>query len=97
MFLISSSSFPRKNNEKAQKIWKKTLELLSRQNADQTLMEFYVSRRWVNRLKTFAEPGPIDNSDFLCPHGGVHPNKMPFVEKLTEVLSAEAWELLYRE
>ena len=33
-------------------------------------MHFYVSKEWINRFNTFAEPGPVTNEDFLCPHGG---------------------------
>lgn len=35
-----------------------------------SLLQFYVSRQWLNKFKTFAEPGPISNNDFLCMHGG---------------------------
>lgn len=35
-----------------------------------SLLRFYVSREWLNKFNTFAEPGPITNHTFLCPHGG---------------------------
>lgn len=35
-----------------------------------SLLQFYISRQWLNKFKTFAEPGPISNDDFLCSHGG---------------------------
>lgn len=35
-----------------------------------SLLQFYVSRQWLNKFRTFAEPGPISNRDFLCAHGG---------------------------
>lgn len=35
-----------------------------------SLLQFYISRQWLNKFKTFAEPGPISNDDFLCLHGG---------------------------
>lgn len=35
-----------------------------------SLLQFYISRQWLNKFKTFAEPGPISNNDFLCIHGG---------------------------
>lgn len=34
-----------------------------------SLMKFYISREWIHRFNTFAEPGSITNFDFLCPHG----------------------------
>lgn len=36
-----------------------------------SLMQFFISKQWINRFNTFAEPGPITNDDFLCPHGGM--------------------------
>lgn len=39
-----------------------------------SLLQFYVSRQWLNKFKTFAEPGPISNDDFLCLHGGAYEN-----------------------
>ena len=35
-----------------------------------SLLRFYVSREWLNKFNTFAEPGPITNHTFLCAHGG---------------------------
>ena len=32
------------------------------------LMQYYISKHWLNRFTTFADPGPITNSDFLCQH-----------------------------
>lgn len=37
-----------------------------------SLLQFYISRQWLNKFKTFAEPGPISNDDFLCSHGGAY-------------------------
>ena len=37
---------------------------------DNGFMNFYVSKQWVNKFNTFAEPGPITNTDVLCKHGG---------------------------
>ena len=31
---------------------------------------YYISALWVHRFKTFADPGPITNQDFLCSHQG---------------------------
>lgn len=35
-----------------------------------SLLQFYISREWLNKFNTFAEPGPISNHTFLCQHGG---------------------------
>lgn len=68
---------------------------MANMNTQKTFMDFYVSRQWVNRLQTFAEPGPIDNSDFLCSHGYVQPAKHHYVNRLVVEVSAEAWGFLY--
>ena len=39
--------------------------------------------------------GPIDNSDFLCRHGGVLPQKSAFVYDLCIAFPQPVWELLY--
>ena len=60
-----------------------------------SLMQFYVSKQWVNKFNTFAEPGPIDNSDFLCIHGGVRPARVLYANQLCTILSQAVWEYLY--
>ena len=32
------------------------------------LMQYFISKQWLNRFLTFADPGPITNTDFLCQH-----------------------------
>ncbi len=50
------------------------------------LQSNYISKQWLHKLKYFAEPGPIDNTDFLCSrHNFVQPcfwggNKINFVK-----------------
>lgn len=59
--------FKRKSNEEA----KKEREKVSSLNVmEPSLLQFYISRLWLNKFRTFAEPGPISNNDFLCTHGG---------------------------
>lgn len=57
---------------------------------------YFVSLQWLNRFKTFAEPGPIDNSDFLCPHKGVNPARWQLVDKLCIPVRKSVWEYLYK-
>lgn len=40
--------------------------------------------------------GPIDNSDFLCAHGGVLPMKVPVVYDLCVSLPQSVWDLLHK-
>lgn len=64
-------------------------------SAEHSEMKFHISRQWINKFYTFAEPGPIDNSDFLCQHGGVIPERVNFVEQLAMSISQPVWEYLY--
>ena len=43
----------------------------------------------------FIHIGPIDNSDFLCPHGGVLPSKFSHVKELCVAFSQNAWNFLH--
>lgn len=58
----------RKSSEEAQRERRRISGLLNMM--EPSLLQFYVSRQWLNKFKTFAEPGPISNNDFLCMHGG---------------------------
>lgn len=60
-------------------------------------IRFFVSRQWLNKFKTFAEPGPIDNWALLCPHGGLPPNKVPIAGQLVVPLPQPLWEFLYQK
>uniref|UniRef100_A0A7N8YCI0 Ubiquitin carboxyl-terminal hydrolase n=1 Tax=Mastacembelus armatus TaxID=205130 RepID=A0A7N8YCI0_9TELE len=60
-----------------------------------SLLQFYISRQWLNKFKTFAEPGPISNDDFLCSHGGVPPSKATLIDDLVVMLPQNVWDHLY--
>ncbi|XP_070602297.1 ubiquitin carboxyl-terminal hydrolase 33 isoform X1 [Erythrolamprus reginae] len=84
--------FYRKSNEEA----KKKREKVSSLNVmEPSLLQFYISRLWLNKFRTFAEPGPISNNDFLCIHGGVPPHKASFIEDLVVMLPQNIWDNLY--
>ncbi|XP_076055896.1 ubiquitin carboxyl-terminal hydrolase 20-like isoform X2 [Oratosquilla oratoria] len=74
----------------------RTIELMQVAEREQSLMQFYVSKQWINKFNTFSEPGPIDNSDFLCPHGGVQPQKASYVGELVMLLNQGVWEYLHQ-
>ncbi|KYM81295.1 Ubiquitin carboxyl-terminal hydrolase 20 [Atta colombica] len=73
----------------------KTMELMEISSREVSDLNFFVSRQWINRFNTFSEPGPIDNSDFLCPHGGVIPVRAQFVDKISMPIPQAVWEYLY--
>ncbi|CAH1786040.1 unnamed protein product [Owenia fusiformis] len=86
--------FYRKTNVEMMSLRNKVEEMVASQET--SLMQFYISKQWMNRFKMFAEPGPISNSDFLCQHGGIPPHiRMDNVEGLTIKVSQEVWEFLH--
>ena len=91
--------FYRKNNTSNETV-RENMQTLLRKDTDtpdgqsSSLVHYYISRQWVNKLENFAEPGPIDNSDFLCRHGGVPPSKKDQVYNLVISLPRSVWELL---
>ncbi|XP_041698888.1 ubiquitin carboxyl-terminal hydrolase 33 isoform X1 [Coregonus clupeaformis] len=85
--------FYKKSNEDAPKERRRVTGLLNMTEA--SLLQFYVSRQWLNKFKTFAEPGPISNDDFLCSHGGVPPAKAAFIDDLVVMLPQNVWDHLY--
>ncbi|XP_037051677.1 ubiquitin carboxyl-terminal hydrolase 20 [Bradysia coprophila] len=60
-------------------------------------IRFYVSKQWFNKLHTFAEPGPIDNYEFLCQHGAFSPYKAPIKSHLVVPLPQVLWDFLFRK
>uniref|UniRef100_A0A3Q3BXE1 Ubiquitin carboxyl-terminal hydrolase n=1 Tax=Haplochromis burtoni TaxID=8153 RepID=A0A3Q3BXE1_HAPBU len=85
--------FYKKSNEDAVKERRRVSGLFNMM--EPSLLQFYVSRQWLNKFKTFAEPGPISNDDFLCLHGGVPPNKATFIDDLVVMLPQNVWDHLY--
>lgn len=73
----------------------KTMELMEISSREPSELNFYVSRQWINRFNKFSEPGPIDNSDFLCPHGGENPMTSQISDKLSMPIPQAVWEFLY--
>lgn len=65
--------------------------------AEPSGIRFFVSKQWLNKLNTFAEPGPIDNWALLCPHGALPPNKAPIKSQLVVALPQPLWEYLYQK
>lgn len=88
--------FYRKNNAKMTTIRAQASDLISVQEHASDI-RFYVSRNWLHRFNTFAEPGPIDNWTLLCPHGAFPPNKAPYFSKLVVPIPQTLWDFLYKK
>ncbi|XP_064616087.1 LOW QUALITY PROTEIN: ubiquitin carboxyl-terminal hydrolase 20-like [Liolophura sinensis] len=85
--------FYKKRNDAMLSQRQKAMELMELR--EPSLLQFYVSKQWINKFNTFAEPGPICNMDFLCSHGGVHPNRVSYVDELVVPLPQSVWEYLH--
>ncbi|XP_017133160.1 ubiquitin carboxyl-terminal hydrolase 20 [Drosophila elegans] len=59
-------------------------------------IQFYVTREWLSRLATFSEPGPINNQEMLCPHGGILHSKADMISQIAVPISQPLWDYLYR-
>ena len=87
--------FYRKNGVTNETVRERAQSLLAQSNEEPSLVQFWVSRQWMNKFETFAEPGAIDNSDFLCHHGGVLPTKTDYVYELCVALPQSLWDHLH--
>lgn len=67
-WLIIHPPILRKSSEEAMRERQQVVSLAAMR--EPSLLRFYVSREWLNKFNTFAEPGPITNHTFLCSHGG---------------------------
>ncbi|XP_043914565.1 ubiquitin carboxyl-terminal hydrolase 20 isoform X2 [Protopterus annectens] len=85
--------FYRKSNEEAVRERQKVIALASMK--EPSLLQFYISREWLNKFNTFAEPGPITNHNFLCTHGGIPPHKYHYIDDLVVIVPQNVWEYLY--
>ncbi|XP_077592966.1 ubiquitin carboxyl-terminal hydrolase 20 [Stigmatopora nigra] len=85
--------FYRKSSEESVRERQKVVALASAREPG--LLHFYISREWLNKFNTFAEPGPIANNTFLCHHGGIPPDKYHYIDDLVVIVPQDVWEYLY--
>ncbi|MGH0151349.1 UNVERIFIED_CONTAM: hypothetical protein FKN15_020381 [Acipenser sinensis] len=85
--------FYRKSSKESEQERQKVVALANMK--EPSLLQFYISREWLNKFNTFTEPGPIANHTFLCTHGGIPPNKYHYIDDLVVILPQSVWEYLY--
>ncbi|XP_061118948.1 ubiquitin carboxyl-terminal hydrolase 20 isoform X1 [Conger conger] len=85
--------FYRKSSEESVRERQKVVALANLK--EPCLLQFYISREWLNKFNTFTEPGPITNRTFLCQHGGIPPTKYHYIDDLVVILPQNVWEYLY--
>lgn len=89
--------FYRKSNPQMSLIRDHAVQIEERITEQTPGIRFFVSRQWLNRFKTFAEPGPIDNWALLCPHGGLSPRKAQMASQLVVPLPQALWDYLFEK
>lgn len=63
--------------------------------SDSSLLQpYYISKQWLHKLKYYGEPGPIDNSDFLCKHNLVLPDVWKNINSIAIMCSNDTWNYL---
>lgn len=93
--------FYQKNNPQMSNIRAQAQEIISSYShaypSSSSDIKFFVSKQWINRFNTFAEPGPIDNSSILCQHGSLLPNKVANVSDLLVPINQALWDFMYEK
>ncbi|CAG5055081.1 unnamed protein product [Parnassius apollo] len=87
--------FYRKVNPQMTVLRQKAAEILESTNVEPNDIKFYISKQWLNKFNTWAEPGPIDNGDFVCVHGGIRPERASQLSALAAVLPQPLWQFLH--
>ncbi|XP_063542442.1 ubiquitin carboxyl-terminal hydrolase 20 [Cydia strobilella] len=87
--------FYRKVNPQMTVLRQKAAEILESTTVEPNDIKFYISKQWINKFNTWAEPGPIDNGDFVCAHGGLRPDRASHLPRLAAVVPQPLWEFLH--
>lgn len=88
--------FYQKHNPQMKLVRDKAISLSTRHPLCDSDIQFYVTREWLSRLATFSEPGPINNQEMLCPHGGIPHSKADLISQIAVPISQPLWDYLYR-
>jgi ubiquitin carboxyl-terminal hydrolase 20/33 len=83
--------YQKKSTEASEDFKEKVLEISSTLNETNS-SAYYISAEWLYRFRTFSEPGPITNTDFLCEHFGQAPLLQP---NQVFPIPSKVWALLH--
>jgi ubiquitin carboxyl-terminal hydrolase 20/33 len=93
--------FYQKNNPQMENIRSQVQEIINRNPfsafPSSSDIKFYISKQWLNKFNTFAEPGKIDNSNVLCVHGSLLPNISAHVSDLLVPINQVLWEFFFEK
>lgn len=87
--------FYRKTNKLSAEVRNKAEKILD--ETTDGLKKSYISRQWINKFYYCAEPGPIDNSDFLCHHGAINPDRYMNIERIAFPVPYEVYDYLFKK
>lgn len=87
--------FYQKNNPQMQMLREEAINLSTANPLYEGDIQFYVTREWLSRLATFSEPGPINNQEMLCPHGGILHSKAALISQIAVPIPQPLWDYLY--
>lgn len=87
--------FYRKVNPNMAAIRLKAASIMDTALIQQNDVRYYISKQWINKFNTWAEPGPIDNVDMVCSHGNIRPDRANFINALSVCVPQELWDYLY--
>ncbi|KAH8370340.1 hypothetical protein KR093_003108, partial [Drosophila rubida] len=87
--------FYQKHNPQMQMVREEAINLSSANPLFEGDIQFYVTREWLSRLATFSEPGPINNQEMLCPHGGILHSKSALISQIAVPIPQPLWDFLY--
>ncbi|XP_068146799.1 LOW QUALITY PROTEIN: ubiquitin carboxyl-terminal hydrolase 20 [Drosophila tropicalis] len=88
--------FYQKHNPQMKLVREEALSLSSMYPLCHSDIQFYVTRKWLTRLATFSEPGPINNREILCPHGGILHSKADLISQIAVPISQPLWDYLFK-
>ncbi|XP_037296928.1 ubiquitin carboxyl-terminal hydrolase 20 isoform X2 [Manduca sexta] len=89
--------FYRKVNPQMTVLRQKAAEILESASVDNNDTKYYISKQWINKFNTWAEPGPIDNSDFACRHGAVRTDRQQHLHLLAAHIPQQLWRFLHQQ
>lgn len=87
--------FYRKTNKMSEVVREKAEKIMD--ETTDGIKKAYISRQWINKFYHCAEPGPIDNSDFLCHHGAINPDRHMDIERVASYIPYEVYDYLFKK
>lgn len=95
LFYCKSSMEATRARDRLTTLYHAESEKLNQISASSELLQFYVSMQWLEKFVTFTEPGPIDNSDFVCRHLDVLPECYGDLDRYARPVTERWWHEIH--